>query len=158
MNPKKSFDGAFRSTTQYVSPKINKESYDLSPVSEISDAYHCCQTAIISILALKPVVSAPTETSSVSDNTPASKISTITDESASVSTDCCGLNKASIKIGQGERLEANIMVILLKEDRIVALKADVQSKKLMGALIKFSPAVYGKLRRVTAQNLTPLSL
>lgn len=57
-----------------------------------------------------------------------------------------------------ERLEANIMVILLKEDRIVALKADVQSKKLMGALIKFSPAVYGKLRRATAQNLTPLSL
>jgi hypothetical protein len=35
-----------------------------------------------------------------------------------------------------ERLEANIVVILLKEDRIVVLKADVQSKKLMGALIK----------------------
>ncbi|KAL9352245.1 hypothetical protein Peur_054925 [Populus x canadensis] len=136
-NPKKSFDGEFRSTTQYVSPKINKESYDLSPVSEISDANHCCQTATISILALNPVVSAPTETSSVSDNTPTSKISTITDESASVSTDCCGLNEASIsKIGQVERLEANIVVILLKEDRIVVLKADVQSKKLMGALIK----------------------
>lgn len=28
------------------------------------------------------------------------------------------------------------MVILLKEDRIVVLKADVQTKKLMGALIK----------------------
>ncbi|KAG6757907.1 hypothetical protein POTOM_038236 [Populus tomentosa] len=89
-NPKKSLDGAFRSTTEYVSPKINNESYDLSPVSEISDANHFCQTAIIS---------------------------TITDESASVSADCCGLNKASIsKIGQVERLEANIMVILLKED------------------------------------------
>jgi hypothetical protein len=35
-----------------------------------------------------------------------------------------------------ERLEANIVVILLKEDRIVVLKADVQTKKLMGALIK----------------------
>ncbi|KAL9389280.1 hypothetical protein Peur_017885 [Populus x canadensis] len=135
LNPKKSFDGAFRSTTQYVSPKFNKESYDLSPVSEISDANHCCQTAIISILALNPVVSAPTETSSVSDNIPTSKISTITDESASVSTDCCGLNKASIsKIGQVERLEANIVVIYSQRRSNCSFESRCSIKEAYGCI------------------------
>ncbi|KAI5579491.1 hypothetical protein BDE02_08G092400 [Populus trichocarpa] len=136
-NAKKSLDGAFISATQGVSPEIIKESSDLSPVSEISDANHCSQTASISVLALNPVVSASTEISSLPDMTPNSNTITITDDLGSISTDCYGVNKqCSSKIGQVEGLEADIVVNLLKQARIEVSKADVQSKKLLDALIK----------------------
>lgn len=146
-NAKKSLDGAFISATQGVSPEIIKESSDLSPVSEISDANHCSQTASvnfssfhsnrISVLALNPVVSASTEISSLPDITPNSNTITITDDLGSISTDCYGVNKqCSSKIGQVEGLEADIVVNLLKQARIEVSKADVQSKKLLDALIK----------------------
>ncbi|KAG6765719.1 hypothetical protein POTOM_029772 [Populus tomentosa] len=136
-NAKKSLDGAFISATPGVSPEISKESSDFSLVSEISDANHCCQTASISVLALNPVVSASTEISSLPAITPNSNTITITDDSSSISTDCYGVSKqCSSKIGQVEGLEADIVVNLLKQARIEVSKADVQSKKLLDALIK----------------------
>lgn len=91
----------------------------------------------ISVLALNPVVSASTEMSSLPDITPNSNTITITDDSGSISTDCYGVNKqCSSKIGQVEGLEADIVVNLLKQARIEVWKADVQSKKLLDALIK----------------------
>jgi hypothetical protein len=91
----------------------------------------------ISVLALNPVVSASTEISSLPDMTPNSNTITITDDLGSISTDCYGVNKqCNSKIGQVEGLEADIVVNLLKQARIEVSKADVQSKKLLDALIK----------------------
>ncbi|KAJ6322236.1 hypothetical protein OIU77_012165 [Salix suchowensis] len=136
-NAKKSLNGSFILATQGVSPEINKEPSDLSPVSEISDADQCSQTEPISVLALNPVVSASTEIPSLPDITPNPNIMSTFDDSGSISTDCYGLNKqCSSQIGQVEGLEADIVVNLLKQARIEVSKADVQSKKLLDALIK----------------------
>ncbi|KAJ6689825.1 hypothetical protein OIU85_006161 [Salix viminalis] len=136
-NTKKSLNESFISATQGVSPEINKEPSDLSPVSEICDADHCSQTEPISVSALNPVVSASTEIPSLPDITPNPNIMSTIDDSGSISTDCYGLNKqCSSKIGQVEGLEADIVVNLLKQARIEVSKSDVQSKKLLDALIK----------------------
>ncbi|KAF9677199.1 hypothetical protein SADUNF_Sadunf08G0083000 [Salix dunnii] len=137
-NAKKSLNGSLISDTQGVSPEINKEPSGLSPVSEISDADHCSQTEPISMLALNPIVSASTEIPSLlPDITPNPNIISTIDDSGSISTDSYGLNKQrSSKIGQVEGLEADIVVNLLKQARIEVSKADVQSKKLLDALMK----------------------
>ncbi|KAJ6888983.1 protein SINE3 [Populus alba x Populus x berolinensis] len=132
---KKSLNGVFSSAAEVVSPEINYELSDFAPVPDIFDANHCGQTAQNSESPLNPAPWASTDTSSVSDLTPTSEISTITDGPGSVEK--YGLGKlCGSKIGPVEGLEADVAVKLLKEARVGVSNSDVRSKKVLDALTK----------------------
>ena len=89
----------------------------------------------ISVSPLNPAHWASTDTLSVSDLTPTSEISTITDGPGSVEK--YGLGKlCGSKIGPVEGLEADVAVKLLKEARVEVSNSDVRSKKVLDALTK----------------------
>lgn len=84
---------------------------------------------------LNPAPWASTDTLPVSDLTPTSEISTITDGPGSVEK--YGLGKlCGSKIGPVEGLEADVAVKLLKEARVGVSNSDVRSKKVLDALTK----------------------
>ncbi|KAG6753252.1 hypothetical protein POTOM_043302 [Populus tomentosa] len=117
---KKSLNGVFSSAAEVVSPEINNELSDFAPNSESP---------------LNPAPWASTDTLSVSDLTPTSEISTITDGPGSVEK--YGLGKlCGSKIGPVEGLEADVAVKLLKEARVGVSNSDVRSKKVLDALTK----------------------
>lgn len=89
----------------------------------------------ISVSPLNPAPWASTDTLSVSDLTPTSEISTITDGPGSFEK--YGLGKlCGSKIGPVEGLEADVAVKLLKEARVEVSNSDVRSKKVLDALTK----------------------
>ncbi|KAJ6764258.1 hypothetical protein OIU74_023186 [Salix koriyanagi] len=113
-------------------------------VPDISDANHCGQTAQISVSPLSPALWASTDTFSVSDLTPTSEISTITDGPGSVEN--YGLGKlCGSKIGPVEGLEADVGVKLLKEARIEVSNSDARSKKVQDAMTKAAMDEYSTL-------------
>ncbi|KAG5234297.1 protein SINE [Salix suchowensis] len=141
---KKSLNGVFSSAAEVSETGINNELNDFSPVPDISDANHCGQTAQISVSPLSPALWASTDTFSVSDLTPTSEISTITDGPGSVEN--YGLGKlCGSKIGPVEGLEADVGVKLLKEARIEVSNSDARSKKVQDAMTKAAMDEYSTL-------------
>ncbi|KAA8527356.1 hypothetical protein F0562_034929 [Nyssa sinensis] len=135
---KKCLNSVFALASEDFSLESPKDSIDFSSISEISDDNQIGESPESVIATMNPVLSPSSETVSLSDLTPlSSSITVVKDEADNVSVNRCGFSESnSVRTGP---VEAQIVLNHLRQARIQVLNsadADLQSKKLLDALIK----------------------